>query len=221
MSQPSARPRGSLLRPLLLVLLACAVIGITAWSAGSYPVLASIMSLGNSPKTNHPQSYAQVQILKPTNITPPTPLPSPNLTDTNKSISSLGVIFSEVNSKYILVDISEQHLYAYQGEELVYSFVASTGIENSTRVGTFSILDKIPNAYASTWNLWMPNWLGIYYSGNLENGIHALPILSNGAQLWAGFLGSPISFGCVVLGSYESQLLYEWAEIGTPVEIRW
>jgi lipoprotein-anchoring transpeptidase ErfK/SrfK len=221
MSQSSAGPRGNLLRPLLLVLLACAVIGITAWSASSYPVLASIINLGNSPKAVHPKSYAQVQIPKRADLAAPTPLPSPNLTDTNKSISSLGAIFSEINSKYILVDISEQHLYAYEGEELVYSFVASTGIENSTRVGTFSVLDKIPNAYASTWDLWMPNWLGIYYSGNLENGIHALPILSNGVQLWGGFLGSPISFGCVVLGVYESQLLYEWADIGTPVEIRW
>ncbi len=123
--------------------------------------------------------------------------------------------------KYILVDISEQHLYAYEGDALVFSFVASTGINNGTRVGTFAVQSKIPNAYGATWNIWMPNWLGIYWSGGLENGIHALPILPNGSQLWAGFLGRPISYGCVVLGAYESQLLYDWAEIGTPVEIQW
>jgi lipoprotein-anchoring transpeptidase ErfK/SrfK len=117
------------------------------------------------------------------------------------------------------VSISEQHLYAYEGDVLVYSFVASTGMNNSTRVGTFSVLDKIPNAYGATWNIWMPNWLGIYYSGYLENGIHALPILSNGNRLWAGYLGRPISYGCIVLGMEESQLLYDWAEIGTVVEI--
>ncbi|PKN91486.1 MAG: hypothetical protein CVU44_19205 [Chloroflexi bacterium HGW-Chloroflexi-6] len=125
------------------------------------------------------------------------------------------------SEKLILVDISEQHLYAYQGEELIYSFVASTGMGNSTRVGTFEVLDKIPNAYGATWNIWMPNWMGIYWSGYLENGIHALPILSNGATLWAGYLGTPISYGCVVLGSYESQLLYDWAEVGTTVQIQW
>jgi LysM repeat protein len=123
--------------------------------------------------------------------------------------------------KRILVDISEQHLYAYQGDTLVYSFVASTGMNNATRAGSFSVLDKIPNAYGATWDLWMPNWLGIYYAGSLENGIHALPILSNGATLWAGYLGTPISYGCVVLGTYEAQLLYDWAEIGTPVDIQW
>jgi lipoprotein-anchoring transpeptidase ErfK/SrfK len=124
-------------------------------------------------------------------------------------------------SKFILVDISDQHMYVYDGETLVYSFVVSTGIENSTRVGTFAVQSKIPTAYGSTWDLWMPNWLGIYYSHGLENGIHALPILSSGATLWAGFLGRPVSYGCVVLGTYDSQVLYDWADIGTPVQIRW
>ena len=124
-------------------------------------------------------------------------------------------------SKHILVDISEQHMYVYDGDNLVYSFVASTGMDNSTRVGNFSVLNKIPNAYGATWNIWMPNWLGIYWSGSLQNGIHALPILSNGATLWAGYLGTPISYGCIVLDTYDAQVLYDWADIGTPVEIRW
>lgn len=123
--------------------------------------------------------------------------------------------------KRILVDISEQHLYAYEGEMLIYSFVASTGISGGTRTGTFRVLDKYPNAYASTWNLQMPHWLGIYWSGTLENGIHALPILANGQRLWAGYLGTPVSYGCVILGVQEAQMLYEWAEIGTPVVIRY
>jgi lipoprotein-anchoring transpeptidase ErfK/SrfK len=124
-------------------------------------------------------------------------------------------------SKYVLVDISEQHMYVYEGSTLVYSFVSSTGMNNATRVGTFSVLNKIPNAYGATWNIWMPHWLGIYWSGSLQNGIHALPILPGGGILWAGYLGTPISYGCVVLGTYEAQTLYNWVDIGTPVEIRW
>jgi lipoprotein-anchoring transpeptidase ErfK/SrfK len=124
-------------------------------------------------------------------------------------------------NKYILVDISEQHLYVYEGDTLVYSFVSSTGMHSATRTGSFSVLDKIPSAYGATWDIWMPNWLGIYWAGSMENGIHALPILPNGATLWAGYLGVPISYGCVVLGTYEAQLLYDWADIGTPVDIQW
>jgi lipoprotein-anchoring transpeptidase ErfK/SrfK len=124
-------------------------------------------------------------------------------------------------TKRVEVSISEQHMYVYEGDTLVFSFVASTGMNSATRVGNFAILDKIPNAYGSTWDLWMPNWLGIYYSGNIENGIHALPILSNGVTLWSGYLGSPISYGCIVLSTYDSQLLYDWVDLGVPVNIRY
>jgi lipoprotein-anchoring transpeptidase ErfK/SrfK len=187
----------------------------------------------------HAPFYGMVQLAKPTYT--PTPLPTlvptiePSATmvdvdlplDTSLVIdSSQGNESQDVEStyhgnKYILVDISEQHMYVYEGDALVNSFVSSTGINNGTRVGSFSVLDKIPNAYGATWDLWMPNWLGIYWSGSLENGIHALPILSSGAQLWAGYLGTPISFGCVVLGVDEAQWLYDWADVGTPVDIQW
>jgi len=124
--------------------------------------------------------------------------------------------------RLILVDISEQHMYVYDGGALVYSFVVSTGEPGrETRPGSYSVLNKIPNAYGATWNIWMPNWLGIYWAGSLQNGIHALPIQSNGWRLWEGYLGTPVSYGCVILGVNESQLLYDWAEVGTPVEIRW
>ena len=129
--------------------------------------------------------------------------------------------FTYSGNKRIVIDISEQHMYVFQGDSLLFSFIASTGMNNSTRVGTFSVLDKIPNAYGSNWDIWMPYWLGIYWSGNLQNGIHALPILPNGATLWEGYLGTPISYGCIVLGTYDAQVLYDWAEIGITVEIRW
>lgn len=184
----------------------------------------------------------QIVISKPTQTPSPTftasPTLEPTFTETAGSMAmevlantptaeytaqepGPGSAASYGGSKYILVDISEQHMYVYEGDVLVYSFVASTGMNNATRTGLFHVQSKIPNAWGSTWSIWMPSWLGIYWSGGLENGIHALPILPNGATLWAGYLGRPISYGCVVLGTYDAQVLYDWAEIGTPVEIRW
>ncbi len=128
---------------------------------------------------------------------------------------------SPTGTKRIVVDLSEQHLYAYQGEALQYSFVASSGAAPTyTRAGEFSVQSKIPNAYGSTWDIWMPHWLGIYWAGGSENGIHGLPILPSGETLWAGYLGTPISYGCVVLGTDEARVLYDWAEIGTPVTVQ-
>jgi len=125
------------------------------------------------------------------------------------------------NDKRIEVDISEQHFYAYEGDRLAYDFVCSTGDYSSpTAPGHYKVLDKIPMAYASTWNLKMPYWLGIYWSGSLENGIHALPILSSGRILWDGYLGQRVSYGCIILSTEAAELIYNWADVGTPVIIR-
>ncbi len=122
--------------------------------------------------------------------------------------------------KRIVIDISDQHLWAYDGETEVYSFVASTGLPGlDTRPGVYSVLDKIPNAWGGTWGIWMPDWLGIYWAGSLQNGIHSLPILPDGSRLWDGYLGTPVSYGCIILGVTESKLLYDWAEVGVPVII--
>jgi lipoprotein-anchoring transpeptidase ErfK/SrfK len=176
----------------------------------STPTDTPTLTLTNTPTFTPTLIPTDTPTITPTSVDTATPF----LPDTSTPEPTLAY-----GQKRIVIYISQQHLYAYEGDVLVYSFVASTGMNNSTRVGTFSVLDKIPNAYGATWNIWMPNWLGIYYSGYLENGIHALPILSNGNRLWAGYLGRPISYGCIVLGVEESQLLYDWAEIGTVVEI--
>jgi len=124
-------------------------------------------------------------------------------------------------AKTILVDISDQHVYAYEKGKLIFSFMASTGRKNSTRAGHYKILDKIPKAYSDPWGFWMPYWMGFQYVGNnLENGFHSLPVLSNGVQIWGKKIGSPITYGCVVLKPNDMKKLYRWAGIGTAVVIR-
>ena len=151
----------------------------------------------------------------------PTNTPKPKPTAEPQPAAAEEYTYTPSGAKYVLVDISEQHMYAYEGNTLVFSFVASTGMNNATATGSFSVLNKIPSAYGSTWDIWMPYWLGIYWAGSLQNGIHALPIMSNGSILWDGYLGTPISYGCVVLGTYEAKLLYDWVDVGTPVDIQW
>jgi lipoprotein-anchoring transpeptidase ErfK/SrfK len=91
---------------------------------------------------------------------------------------------------------------------------------SETWEGTFAVRSKIPNAYAQLWGLQMPYWLGFYHTGYLENGFHALPIMPSGAILWDGYLGTPVSYGCVILSYADAATLYEWAEIGTKVVVQ-
>lgn len=124
--------------------------------------------------------------------------------------------------KRIVVDLSDQRMYVYQNGQLLWNWVVSTGRPGqTTAVGHWKVLNKIPNAWASTWSLRMPYWLGIYWAGSLQNGIHALPIMSNGQTLWAGYLGTPVSYGCVILSTSNAATLYNWAPVGTPVDVVW
>jgi LysM repeat protein len=124
--------------------------------------------------------------------------------------------------KRIVVDLSAQRMYVYQGGQLVWNWVVSTGRPGQeTAVGHYKVLNKIPNAYAYTWSLQMPYWLGIYWAGSLQNGIHALPIGPGGQTMWGGYLGQRVSYGCVILSTQNAATLFNWAPVGTPVDIVW
>lgn len=172
----------------------------------------SIQLLINANSISNPSSInvGQVLVIPVGGNIPPAPLPTAVVIPAKPNESG----------KEIHIDISEQHMYAYENGKLVFSYVVSTGIGNSTRIGTFKVLDKIPNAYSSRFNIWMPYWMGIYYSGTLENGIHGLPKLWNGVELWGNLLGQPATYGCIEARTFEIKALYDWAEIGIPVIIR-
>ena len=127
-----------------------------------------------------------------------------------------------VPHKKIVVSIPEQRVRVYENGALLWDWPVSTGMANSpTATGVFQVLSKEEEAYASQWDLRMPYFLGVYVAGgNVTNGFHELPILKNGQRLWAGNLGRPASFGCIILGIPEAETLYNWAEIGVPVIIQ-
>ncbi len=126
-----------------------------------------------------------------------------------------------VRNKRIVISIPKQRMRVFENGALLWDWPVSTGIPSSpTLPGTFQVLDKIDNAYASRWHLWMPHFLAVYRAGpDFYNGIHALPISEGGGRLWAGLLGRPASFGCIILGVHEAETLYQWAEVGVPVII--
>jgi LysM repeat protein len=124
--------------------------------------------------------------------------------------------------KRVVLSISKQHLWAYQDGQLVSDHVISTGIDRSpTQPGVFQVQTHEKNAYASVWDLYMPNFLGIYEAWpGFMNGIHGLPVLSNGQRLWANILGRPASYGCIIMDLNAAKWLYNWAEDGVVVEIK-
>lgn len=123
--------------------------------------------------------------------------------------------------KRVVINIAAQRMRVYENGGLINEWLVSTGQSGSpTHRGVFQVIEKHAMAYASQWDLQMPYFITIYPAGgSVDNGIHELPILANGQRLWAGNLGHPASFGCVILGIPAAETLYHWADIGVLVVI--
>jgi hypothetical protein len=136
----------------------------------------------------------------------------------------LPVLISPTNQQRIEVDLTQQRLQAFDGGKVVLSTSISSGIPKwRTLIGVFQVQEKVADAVNKLAHITMPDWLSIYDIGDpgnsLTNGIHALPELGGGRRLWTGYLGHPVSFGCVVMGIDEAAWLYNWVQLGTPVLI--
>ncbi|MGJ3238150.1 MAG: L,D-transpeptidase family protein [Anaerolineae bacterium] len=134
-------------------------------------------------------------------------------------------IEGEVNpNKRIVVSISRQRTYVYENDQLLYEWVSSTGINTSpTWTGVYQILSHEPNAYAANWNLYMPNFMGVYRpvpGADFTNGFHGFPTRGGGQLLWENNLGQRVTYGCILLSNTHIAILYEWAEEGVIVEIQ-
>lgn len=138
-------------------------------------------------------------------------------------IPSIDVLFPEplVPGKRIEISLPEQRLRAYEGEQLVHDFACSSGMTSTpTIAGQFQVLFKEPSAYAPRWGLEMPYFLAVYQEGpDFFNGIHELPIRSDGQRLWAINLGWPASYGCIIINIGDAEALYDWAPVGALVRI--
>ncbi len=130
-----------------------------------------------------------------------------------------------VQNKRIIVSITQQRVWVYEnGNLLKWEWAASTGIDESpTSPGIFQIQSHELKAYAGNWDLWMPNFMGIYRpvpTSDFMNGFHGFPTRNGSQLLWTSSLGRKVTYGCILLSSDNAATLYDWAEEGVVVEIR-
>ncbi|MDP2587792.1 MAG: L,D-transpeptidase family protein [bacterium] len=112
--------------------------------------------------------------------------------------------------KSIRVVLSEQRLYAWEDGQLVKSFLVSTGLTGPTPVGNWAVHNK---TYVQTYRgpgYDLPN---VHYSSWF------LPEIAIHEAYWHNNFGQPMSHGCVNARIEDAQFIYEWAPIGTPVEV--
>lgn len=133
------------------------------------------------------------------------------------------LLLPPVPNKRLVVSIGQQRMWAWEDGALKWDWPASTGIASSpTWRGVYQVISKVPNAYAANWDLWMPNFLGVYRpvpDSDFTNGFHGFPTRGGGQLLWENDLGRRVTYGCILVSGTNAQLLYDWAELGVVVQI--
>jgi len=115
--------------------------------------------------------------------------------------------------RWIEVNLTQQRVYAWEGDVLINSFIVSTGTwATPTVTGTFSIWNKTRIQTMSGPGYSLPNVPFVMYFYK-DYGFHG--------TYWHNNFGTPMSHGCVNLTIPDSEWLYNWASYGTTVKVHY
>jgi|GEM_PF-856537 len=123
------------------------------------------------------------------------------------------VVLAGIKDRWIDINLSTQTLHAYDGPDLVGSFLVSTGIAAyPTEYGQYHVYFKRLSGLMHGLDYYLPNVpYTMYYSGDFS--IHG--------TYWHHNFGTPMSHGCVNMDTAEAEWLYNWASVGTLVNIHY
>lgn len=116
-------------------------------------------------------------------------------------------------ARWIDVDLTNQMVYAYEGETVVNSFIVSTGTwMTPTVTGKYKIWIKLKTTNMSGPGYYLPDvpYVMYFYKGY---GLHG--------TYWHNNFGTPMSHGCVNLSIPDAEWLYNWASEGTVVNVHY
>ena len=114
---------------------------------------------------------------------------------------------------WIDVDLSQQRVYAYEGDTVVNSFVVSTGTwQTPTVTGSYKVWIKLRSTAMSGPGYYLPDvpYTMYFYKGY---GLHG--------TYWHNNFGTPMSHGCVNLSIPDAEWLYNFSSVGTVVNVHY
>ena len=126
-------------------------------------------------------------------------------------IAGLGIP-ADSRQRWIDVDLSSQTVAAYEGHEMVRTFLASTGTwRTPTLIGQFAVYRKF-----ETKDMRGPGYFlqDVPYTMFFHKG-YALH-----GTFWHNNFGVPMSHGCVNLATEDAAWLFDFAEVDTLVNVR-
>lgn len=150
---------------------------------------------------------------KPTNTPVPPPTATPYVYNPPADTSAPVEPAVDTSGRWIDIDLSQQMLYAYEGDTVVNSFLVSTGVAaHPTVVGQFYIYVKYLYTDMSGPGYYLPDvpYTMYFYQGY---GIHG--------TYWHHNFGTPMSHGCINMETNDAAWMFNFASVGTLVNIHY
>jgi lipoprotein-anchoring transpeptidase ErfK/SrfK len=120
-------------------------------------------------------------------------------------------------AKWIEVDLSQQHLWAWQYDQVIFSTAVSTGTYlHPTPTGTFHIYAKF---IADDMTGGTPGSPDYYFLPDVPYTMYFYEAYGLHGTYWHHNFGTPMSHGCVNLPTPAAEWIYGWAPVGTTVWI--
>ncbi len=126
-------------------------------------------------------------------------------------------------NKRIEVNLTNQTLTAYENDNIVGSFLISSGKWNRTPVGTYKIWAKVKSQKMSGGSkelgtyYYLPNvpYIMFFYNDSVAKKLG----FSLHGTYWHNNFGVPMSHGCINMKTSEAQIMFNWADENTPIII--
>ena len=129
------------------------------------------------------------------------------------AVSPGSIAAAVYGERWIDVDLSQQRVYAYEGDTMMNAFIVSTGTwQTPTVTGTYKIWIKLRSTTMTGPGYYLPNvpYTMYFYKGY---GLHG--------TYWHHNFGVPMSHGCVNLSISDAEWLYNFASVGTTVNVHY
>ena len=127
-----------------------------------------------------------------------------------------GLPVDPYGEKWVLINITLQYLWAYQGDQVLWQGFVSTGTAKfATPPGSYNVLSKLPSQTmegvlgGEYYNV--PDVPDVMYFTDYGHALHG--------TYWHNNFGTPMSHGCVNLPMDVADWMYQWAPVGMRVEI--
>jgi lipoprotein-anchoring transpeptidase ErfK/SrfK len=151
----------------------------------------------------------------PTDTPTPTPTPLPTFVSAEWHKPEGRPLGVGPEERWIDVDLSEQTLYVYEGNGLIFETLISSGLPGHETVsGQFRIWYRTASQTMDGARLGYD-----YYLENVPYVMYFFEDYALHGTYWHNNFGWPMSHGCVNMRTEDAGWVFEWARVGTLVNV--